>query len=142
MLTQGLNRTVQDCLDARENCRPSVFSNSDFYCTDVTLMGAWLWVLIMILPAFCLNILVLVTSLRNQICNVVSMWPPFLLSGKFSIFFFGPATNWAEFALSPILTGINVVTTLSQTCIALILLNKMKGKHIFIPLVIHIRRWK
>ena len=125
MFTQGLNRTVADCMEDRANCRPSVFSSSDFYCTDVTVMGALLWFLLMVLPTLCLNLGILFVALKKQFFNVVSMWPPFLFSGNFSPFLFGPVSG--GFALSPWLTGVNIGITCCQATVAFVLLTKMKG---------------
>lgn len=127
MLTQGLNKSVEDCMQDRDNCRGSVFSNSDFYCTDVTTLGALLWFLLMVLPTLCLNSGILIFTLRKQFVNVVSMWPPFIFSGNFSPFLFGPVTGRNGFALSPWLTGANIMITCCQATVASVLLNKMKG---------------
>ena len=128
MYTQEDGKTVGDCMESRDNCRKSIFSNSDFYCTDVTLMGAWLWILLMIVPTFTLNLLIMLYSLRRQFLNVVSMWPPFLFSGNFSPFLFGPVPGLTGvFTLSPWLTLLNIAIAMVQGTISMYIFNQLKG---------------
>lgn len=121
------NRTSSDCMDSRDNCRESKFSSADFYCADMTVMGSTMWLTVMIIPTFCLNSLVMVYTLGPKIFKVWSMWPPFVFSGNFSPFMFGPVKHKSQIYLgiSPWLTVVNITMAWGQTTLALILLNKM-----------------
>ena len=141
LFTQGnktsLSTTVEECMTDRTKCKPSIFTTADFYCADVTLMGTVLWLVIMVLPPLCLNIGIMTVTLGRQFLNVVSMWPPFLFSGNFSPFLFGPVQS--RFALSPWLTLCNIVISCMQTALASVLLNKMSGKSFSFETNLHIK---
>ena len=135
------NCTSADCMESRDNCRESLFSSGDFYCADLTAMGTLVWFAIMVVPTLCLNLFTMAYSLRSKLPKVLSMWPPFLFSGNFSPFLFGPMKRreGIYFSMSPRLTILNLVLAGCQTCVALILLNKMTGKMLnFKPITLSI----
>ena len=139
MVTQDINKSKEDCLRDLDNCRESIFSPGDFYCMDVTLLGAILWIFIFVFPVLLFNLLVLCGTFRNKLLPTLSRFPPLVFSGNFSLFLFGPTDPLCsilnvcverkkkQLVISPLLTWTNIVFSMIQATLALLLLNKMKG---------------
>eukprot|EP00092_Neocalanus_flemingeri_P009234 GFUD01009939.1.p1 GENE.GFUD01009939.1~~GFUD01009939.1.p1 ORF type:complete len:552 (-),score=107.03 GFUD01009939.1:142-1797(-) len=138
MVTQ--NGSVERCLQDLQSCRPSIYSEGEFYCIDVTWLGALLWIFILVFPVLLLNLIVLGGTFQGKLVHTLSLFPPLIFSGNFSLFLFGPtdpSCSWfcscciprkeRKLSLSLGLTWVNIALSLIQAALALILLNKMKG---------------
>ena len=131
--------TADACLKDVSSCRPSLFSDSDFYCTNVTNMGALLWFLVFVLPTLLVNLVTITVTIRSKLIQTLILFPALFFSGNFSLFLFGPLKSVSSIScpfskperklvLSTILTWANMTISVLQGTLAFIMLNQMKGE--------------